>query len=131
VVGPAESKKAEELKGMGFTEHDIHSDDDPVQFCRRLKDTDLFIGNDSGLSHLAAYHGTPVVTVFGPSDPVRWQPLGPDVTIVTPRTGCLPCFEHRDPGCDRPECFAGITAASIMEKLESRQQFSLNEVHDA
>jgi heptosyltransferase III len=120
VVGPAESKKADELKSIGFTEHDIHSNDDLIQFCRRLKDTDLFIGNDSGLNHLAAYLGTPVITIFGPSDPVRWQPVGPDVIIVTPQTDCIPCLEHRHPGCHRPECFAGITAVTVIEKLKSR-----------
>ena len=35
-----------------------------------------FIGNDSGVSHLAAAIGTPGVAIFGPTDPARWRPLG-------------------------------------------------------
>src|SRR5258705_213721 len=35
-----------------------------------------FVGNDSGVSHLAAGTGAPGVVIFGPSDPQRWRPLG-------------------------------------------------------
>jgi Glycosyltransferase family 9 (heptosyltransferase) len=35
-----------------------------------------FVGNDSGVSHLAAAAGAPGVTLFGPTDPARWRPLG-------------------------------------------------------
>ena len=38
-----------------------------------------FVGNDSGPSHLAAILGVPTVTLFGPTDPARWHPLGPSV----------------------------------------------------
>lgn len=35
-----------------------------------------FVGNDSGMSHLAAAAGAPGVAIFGPTDPDRWRPLG-------------------------------------------------------
>ncbi len=44
-----------------------------------------YIGNDSGVSHLAAALGVPTVAVFGPTDPAVWAPRGPDVSIVTAR----------------------------------------------
>lgn len=40
-----------------------------------------FVGNDSGVSHLAAAAGAPGVVIFGPTDPARWRPLGPIVVI--------------------------------------------------
>ena len=40
-----------------------------------------FVGNDSGVSHLAAAAGCGGIVIFGPSDPARWHPLG-DVTIL-------------------------------------------------
>jgi len=42
----------------------------------------LFVGNDSGLGHMAAAVGTPAVTVFGPGDPERYRPWGPAVEVV-------------------------------------------------
>ena len=36
----------------------------------------VFIGNDAGISHLAAAVGTPVVALFGPTDPAVWAPRG-------------------------------------------------------
>jgi heptosyltransferase III len=41
----------------------------------------LFVGNDSGITHLAAAVGTPVLALFGPTDPAVWAPRGPHVQI--------------------------------------------------
>jgi len=35
-----------------------------------------FVGNDSGVSHLAAAVGASGIVIFGPTDPARWRPLG-------------------------------------------------------
>jgi heptosyltransferase III len=42
----------------------------------------VFIGNDSGITHLAAAVGTPVVALFGPTDPAIWAPRGPNVRVI-------------------------------------------------
>jgi hypothetical protein len=41
-----------------------------------------YIGNDSGITHLAAAVGTPVVALFGPTDPRIWAPRGPQVRVI-------------------------------------------------
>jgi ADP-heptose:LPS heptosyltransferase len=46
-----------------------------------------YVGNDSGISHLAAGLGVPAVTIFGPTSPEQWVPLGERVTIL--RDSCL------------------------------------------
>jgi predicted lipopolysaccharide heptosyltransferase III len=45
----------------------------------------LFIGNDSGPSHIAAAVGTRVISLFGPTDPVVWRPWGPDHVVIANR----------------------------------------------
>lgn len=42
-----------------------------------------YIGNDSGITHLAAALGIPVVAIYGPTDPAMWAPRGPNTRIVT------------------------------------------------
>jgi ADP-heptose:LPS heptosyltransferase len=43
----------------------------------------LYLGNDSGVSHLAAAVGCPAIVIFGPTDPLVWAPAGERVTVVT------------------------------------------------
>lgn len=48
-----------------------------------LADADIYIGNDSGMTHLAAALGVPTLAFFGPTDPQVWKPLGGHVHIVS------------------------------------------------
>ncbi len=48
----------------------------------------IYIGNDSGITHLAAAAGAPVLALFGPTDPAVWAPRGPHVRIA--RWGKMP-----------------------------------------
>jgi len=47
-----------------------------------LSRVELCVGHDSGVTHLSALLGTPTVALFGPTNPARWAPLGPHITIV-------------------------------------------------
>jgi len=72
------------------------SPEDELQGARRFEDlydlacwlatARIYIGNDSGPTHLAAAVGTPVVALFGPSDPAVWAPRGPHVAIAAAPT---------------------------------------------
>jgi ADP-heptose:LPS heptosyltransferase len=50
-----------------------------------------YVGNDSGVSHLAAAMGVPTVAIFGPTDPDVWAPRGPSVRVVRGSAPCGPC----------------------------------------
>jgi lipopolysaccharide export system permease protein len=50
---------------------------EPIQAAAWLARADLYVGNDSGLTHLAAAAGAPVLSLFGPSVPSRYRPWGP------------------------------------------------------
>jgi heptosyltransferase-3 len=53
-----------------------------AELARRLARARLFVGNDSGVAHLAAAADSPVVVLFGASDPAVWAPRGRCVTVV-------------------------------------------------
>jgi hypothetical protein len=46
-----------------------------------ISQASLYVGNDSGITHLAAAVGTPVLAFFGPTDPVIWGPRGENIKI--------------------------------------------------
>jgi hypothetical protein len=48
-----------------------------------LASASVYIGNDSGISHLAGAVGTPVLAMFGPTDPMVWAPRGESVTLFS------------------------------------------------
>ena len=54
---------------------------------------DLFIGADSGVMHIAAATGTPVLSIFGPSNPDAWKPwaAGAHATVLRSKVECSPC----------------------------------------
>lgn len=47
-----------------------------------LRRAHLYIGNDSGITHLAALTGAPTWALFGPTDPAQWAPRGPRTHVV-------------------------------------------------
>lgn len=55
--------------------------------------SDLLVCNDSGLMHLAAAVGTPVVAIYGPTDYTRTSPVGKSHRILRNDIECSPCFK--------------------------------------
>jgi ADP-heptose:LPS heptosyltransferase len=53
-----------------------------LDLARELSRADLYIGNDSGPSHLAGILGIRTIALFGPTNPAVWRPLGPRVTVL-------------------------------------------------
>lgn len=49
---------------------------------RQLQECRSYIGNDSGVTHLAALLGVPTLALFGPSNPLIWRPLGSNVVVL-------------------------------------------------
>lgn len=56
----------------------------------------LYIGNDSGISHLAAAVGVPVIVLFGPTDPAVWSPRGRKVKVIPSKDGTMESISVRD-----------------------------------
>ncbi len=73
-------------RGLPF----LHRHATPLpELARDLAACRLFLGHDSGISHLAAACGLPCVLLFGPTNPAVWAPRNPDITVVRPESGSL------------------------------------------
>jgi hypothetical protein len=111
VIGPVERDLLPELERHGVT---LHLERGVLDLPVLLRSAAAYIGNDSGISHLAAWVGLPCVVIFGPSDPLRWRPWGGRVEIVRPALECTPCFETAAVNCSGADCLAAIHPGDVM-----------------
>ncbi len=91
LLGPAEGEAdAEKLKAIGERVGTVVESPDLTTLAGILARCRLYVGNDSGVSHLAAAIGAPAVAVFGATDPRCWAPRGGRVAAVgSPERGGL------------------------------------------
>lgn len=110
---------------------DVAGERDLVSVAAILQRLDLFVTGDTGPMHLANAVGTPVVAVFGPSDPARYAPLGEFDRVVRVDLPCAPCNRIRLPPerCvgHTPDCLASVTsdmvfasAAAVLDASRAR-----------
>jgi ADP-heptose:LPS heptosyltransferase len=83
-----------------------------------LASADLYVGNDSGISHLAAASGVRSLALFGPSDPRQWAPRGAKVTVLSREEACSPCAVATMKSCTHRTCLTGLDAAQAITALE-------------
>jgi heptosyltransferase-1 len=85
----------------------------------------LLVTTDSGPMHLAAAMETPVVALFGPTDPSRTGPYGEGHTVIRMGLSCSPCFFKT---CDTKLCMREITVEDVFQavrkKLEEKRSAS-------
>jgi Glycosyltransferase family 9 (heptosyltransferase) len=81
ILGPAEIERPDIRQAFIGQEITLSESWSIPDLAGLLSATDLYIGNDSGLSHLAAWCNAQTIAVFGPTNPELWSPLGP-VTIA-------------------------------------------------
>lgn len=125
IIGPAETFLAKPLLSNPETAGSVFQVSDLIELVQLLKSGTAYIGNDSGVTHLAAFLGLPTIAIFGPSDPRRWQPQGPRVMVVKPHLNCEPCFETKKRTCDKRQCFSGITFKKVIQAFNQ-----LKPIHD-
>ena len=126
IFGPAEQNLSEIFVRYLPARSKIHILTDLSDFMTMLKQSDGFIGNDSGISHLAAFTGIPTVVIFGPSSPKRWKPFGRSVEALRPETDCKPCFETGETDCKERKCFEGITPKMVINAFLKIKELSGN-----
>lgn len=87
-----------------------------------IEQLDLFVTGDTGPMHLAHAVSTPVVAVFGPSDPVRYAPRGVRDIVARIDLPCSPCNRIRQPPArctgHTPDCLAGIETSQVMRAID-------------
>jgi 3-deoxy-D-manno-octulosonic-acid transferase/heptosyltransferase-1 len=80
------------------------------------KQAEVVIIPDSGPMHLASAMETPVVALFGPTDPKLTGPFGEGHRVIMKTTECQPCFKRN---CSSNECMKEITVKEVWEAAET------------
>lgn len=85
-----------------------------------LQRSTFFLGNDSGVMHLAAAAGLPLVAIFGPTSPTRFGPWGEKASVVYSTFSCSPCRQKYFTECEpaahgRPACIDTISVGTVLD----------------
>jgi ADP-heptose:LPS heptosyltransferase len=78
-----------------------------------IEASDVYVGVDSGPMHIAAFAGTPVVAIFGPTDPAKVGPYGEGHRVI--RHDGLDCLACRKRSCDDHRCLHEITHQRVFD----------------
>ncbi len=111
LIGPAERQLTKIFKNSVYLEN-------PEEIAKLLIKANLYIGLDSGISHLSSYLGVFSIIIFGPTDPKVWHPIGENFTIIH-YENCKACFPEvcKDRKCLDPEFLLNkIKALKIYQK---------------
>lgn len=86
-----------------------------------LSRAQLLVGGDSGVLHLASALGVPIVSIFGPSDPVKWGPKSETDRVISRGLFCSPCSSFgTTPKCpSRTRCLGEIAVAEVAQACEA------------
>ncbi|MGD0262211.1 MAG: lipopolysaccharide heptosyltransferase II [Verrucomicrobiota bacterium] len=80
----------------------------------------LMVTNDTGPMHVAAALGTPVVALFGPTEPRRTGPYRQLEHVVRLELPCVPCLKPRCAYAKPLECLRAISPAAVVDAVQRR-----------
>ncbi len=86
------------------------------QLAACVEKCDVFLTNDTGPMHIAAAVGTPTVSLFGPGNHIRFQPLGSFHTTIRHDVPCSPCKQFTDK-CQDNICMKRITVDEVWDSI--------------
>lgn len=84
------------------------------QLIALLHHAHLFIGSDTGPTHIASCIGIPTIAIFGPKDPVVYAPYGKNARVVRKDIPCSPCKKRT---CGHVTCINSVTQEDVFDTI--------------
>jgi ADP-heptose:LPS heptosyltransferase len=115
LTGPVEEERGgvERLRASCLVANDLSLS----QAAALLARSDVYLGNDSGITHLAAAAGTRTIALFGPSNARQWAPRGKKVTIVSRKIECSPCQIPQMKTCPHRACLTELHPTNVINVM--------------
>ncbi|MDY6843116.1 MAG: glycosyltransferase family 9 protein [Thermodesulfobacteriota bacterium] len=117
LTGPAEETVVDELRAQVGERIQVVSKASLLHIASLLATSHIYVGNDSGITHIAASLSLPTVAIFGSSDERLWSPRGEKVRVITGDTPCRPCSREIYRGCKDLACLLEIDVETIMSAM--------------
>jgi heptosyltransferase-3 len=115
LAGPSEEATLPYLDALAQAQGQILVANHPlVRVARILSRCRLYLGNDSGMTHLAAALGIDVLALFGPTNPRVWAPLGPHVHTLVASCPQAPCAVSRTILCPESQCLQELSPETVL-----------------
>ena len=119
-IGPEEKKFADEFKSLTSNLPLIFVDNSSLlEVSAIIKYCLLFIGNDSGLIHIANAIGVNTIAIFGSTSPQWTRPYGKNSIIIKKELDCSPCFKKSCP-YDTYKCLESIEVKEVLRHISSQ-----------
>jgi len=122
LIGPVEAERGgiDRLREHCLVAADLRLS----QIAALLKRSTVYLGNDSGISHLAAGLGVVTVTLFGPSDPSQWAPRGRCVRVVSQYVDCSPCSSVSMKACQHRRCLNQLAPDHVINLMRQLSELA-------
>jgi ADP-heptose:LPS heptosyltransferase len=118
IAAPHESQIMEDLLGKASVKI-VSLDLSLAEVTALAARSQLFVGNDSGIAHIAAAVGTPSVVIFGSSNVAHWRPWNRAAAeVVFEEMPCQPCHGYFCEQFPQPECILRVPAPRVLAAIE-------------
>ncbi|HEX8143408.1 MAG TPA: glycosyltransferase family 9 protein [Pyrinomonadaceae bacterium] len=119
IAAPGEAQLVAELSRQSSARLHAFTDLSLPEVTALAARSSLFVGNDSGIAHIAAAVRTPSVVIFGSSNITHWRPwaIAPSET-VREELSCQPCPGYTCAEFDHPECIRRVKVENVIAAIE-------------
>lgn len=88
-----------------------------AEYLAVLARAQMLVSGDTGPMHFAAGLGVPTLSMFGPSDPNQWAPLGPKARII--RTSNCRCSHNEERCVQADSCWNHLTPETVLAEIRA------------
>jgi heptosyltransferase-3 len=119
IASPSERSIVDELKKYSAVPVEAFTDLSLPEVTALLARARLFVGNDSGIAHMAAAVETPSVVIFGSSNIAHWRPWAKQAAeVVVEELDCQPCHGYFCEKFAEPECIKRVSVDRVIAAAE-------------
>ncbi|MBA3515279.1 MAG: glycosyltransferase family 9 protein [Pyrinomonadaceae bacterium] len=119
ITGSTEARVSDKLKQHTTTPVVAFTDLSLPEVTALLSKVRLFVGNDSGIAHMAAAVGAPSVVIFGSSNTAHWRPWAKaPAEVVVEELECQPCHGYFCEKFVEPECIKRVPVERVLGAID-------------